>query len=185
MIWFDEKFFVLHPAPNSQTDRIWAPWNPEEESLCRFQGDTKVMVWVALVNGLALKILWMVEGRNVSVNGERYLNMLQNQVWPEVMGIVRRNSYWWMQDGDMSHTTLEVLRFLLDKCRGRVISRGSEIIWPPYSLDLNVLDYFFWTYAMMQVRRRKLATIDELKETVEDVARMIPEEMVWEAVERR
>jgi hypothetical protein len=50
---------------------------------------------------------------------------------------------------------------------------------PPYSPDLN---YFFWAYTMMQVRRRKPGTIDKLKETVEDVRRTIPEEMVQEAV---
>ena len=184
VVWSDEKWFVMHPAPNSQTDRIWAPWHPEEEVVCRFQGDSKVMAWVALVDGRALEVRWMVdeEGRNVSVTGDRYLNMIQNQVWPEVRGRARRNGYWWMQDGATSHTTLAVLNFLLDKFGGRVISRRSEIIWPPYSPDLNVLDYFFWSYAMMHVRRRKPTTIDELKETVEDVARTIPEEMIREAV---
>ena len=36
------------------------------------------MAWVGLVNGKALEVQWMVdeEGRNVSVNGERYLSML-------------------------------------------------------------------------------------------------------------
>ena len=44
----------------------------------------------------------------------------------------------------MSHTMLKVHQFL-----GRVISRRSEIIWTQHSLDLNVLNYFFWTYTRM------------------------------------
>lgn len=184
VVWSDEKWFVLHPAPNSQTDRIWAPWHPEEEEVCRFQGDAKVMAWVAVVDGRALEVRWMVDdaGRNVSVTGERYLNMWKNDVWPEIRGIVRRNGYWGMQDGATSHTTADVMAFLNDKFRGRVISRKAEIEWPPYSPDLNVLDYFFWSYAMIQVRRRKPATIDELKETVEDIARTVPEQMIRDAV---
>ena len=184
VIWSDEKWFVLHPAPNSQTDRIWAPWHPEEEVVCRFQGDSKVMAWVAIVDGKCLKVRWMVdeEGRNVSVTGDRYLSMIEEEVWPEVRRRAARNGYWWQQDGATSHTTNAILNFLLDKFRGRVISRRSEIVWPPYSPDLNVLDYFFWSYAMIHVRRRKPATIEELKETVEDVAATIPEEMIRDAV---
>ena len=100
----------------------------------------------------------------------------------EVMGIVRRNGYWWMQDRATSHTTLEVLRFFLDKFCGRVISRRSEIIWVLYRSDLNIFIYFLWLYATMQVQRRKPTTIKKLKKTVEDIMRTILEEMVWDAV---
>ena len=55
------SWFVLHPVPNSQTDRIWAPWHPEKEEVCCYQGDTKVMALVALVNGRALEVCWMVD----------------------------------------------------------------------------------------------------------------------------
>ena len=81
----------------------------------------------------------------------------------EVMGIVQRNGYWWMQDRATSHTTLEVLWFFFDKFCGRVISRRSEIIWVLYRPDLNIFIYFLWLYATMQVQRRKPTTIKELK----------------------
>ena len=183
VIWSDEKWFVLHPSPNSQTDRVWAPWHPEEEVVCRFQGDSKVMAWVALVGGRALEVRWMVdeEGRNVSVNAERYLDMLK-LVWEEVRHSSSRLQFWWMQDGATCHTTNDVLNFLRLKFKGRLISRRSEIGWPPYSPDLNVLDYFFWSYAMMHVRRRKPATIEQLKAVVEDVARTVPVDMIRAAV---
>ena len=100
----------------------------------------------------------------------------------EVMGIVRQNGYWWLQDRATSHTTLEVLRFFLDKFCSHVISRRSEIIWAPYRPDLNILMYFLWLYATMQVQRRKPTTIKGPKKTVEDTMRTILEEMVWDAV---
>ena len=181
--WSDEKWFVLHPSPNSQTDRVWAPWHPEEEVVCRFQGDSKVMAWVAIVDGKALEVRWMVdeEGRNVSVNSELYLNMLK-QVWEEVRLRSSRLQLWWMQDGARPYTTEDVLNFLRLKFKDRVISRRSEIEWPPYSPDLNVLDYFFWSFAMIHVRRRKPTTIEELKAVVEDVARTVPVDMIRAAV---
>ena len=63
-----------------------------------------------------------------------------------------------MQDGAMSHIMLKVHQFL-----DLVISRCSEIICTQHSSDLNVLNYFFWTYTRMQVQEGKLATIIELK----------------------
>ena len=47
---------------------------------------------------------------------------------------------------------------------------------------MNPLDCFFWSYAMMQEQRVKPASIQELMEVVEDVARTIPEEMVRKSV---
>ena len=44
-------------------------------------------------------------------------------------------------------------------------------------------DYFFWSLAMMQVRRSKPSSIDELKAVVEDMARSVPQEMIRDAVE--
>ena len=40
---------------------------------------------MAIVNGKALEVRWMVdeEGRNVSMNAERYLDILK-QVWEEI-----------------------------------------------------------------------------------------------------
>ena len=40
----------------------------------------------------------------------------------------------------------------------------------------------FWTYAMVHLRRRKLATINKLKETVKDVARTVLEHTIRDVV---
>ena len=77
-------------------------------------------------------------GQNVLVTGERYLNMWKSEDWP----IVGRNGYWEMQYGATSHKTIEVMAWLNAKFWGRVISRKTEVEGPPYSPDLNPLDYF-------------------------------------------
>jgi hypothetical protein len=93
------------------------------------------MAWVALVDGRALVVRWMVdeEGRNVSVNAKLYLDVLKN-VWQEVRGRAGQLQYWWQQDGATCHTTNAVLTFLHAKFKDRIISRRSAIEWPPYSL---------------------------------------------------
>ena len=154
----------------------------EKKSLKK--GDAKVMAWVCIGDGRTLTVRWMVDdnGRPASVNAERYLSMLREDVWPEVRSRAGRRQYWWQQDGATSHTTNAVLDFLDSKFHGRIISRRSDIPWPPYSPDLNPLDFFVWGYVMQQVRRIKPETIDELKAVVEDVVSSIPEEMIRKSV---
>ena len=66
------------------------------------------------------------------------------------------NGYWDMQNGATSHTTAEVMVWLNKIFWGRIISCKAEVKWTPYSPDLNPLVYFFWSYAMVHVCRRKL-----------------------------
>ena len=179
VIWTDEKFFVMHQSPNMKNDVMWGPWNPEEEVECKRQGDTKVMAWCGMVDGKMLAVRWMIDesGRPASVDSDRYQATIQ-QVWAEVRNRSSRRHFWWMQDGATSHVTNVNLNFLVEKFRGRVISRRSEQMWPPYSPCLNPLDFSIWGYMQNQVRRIQPSTIEELMAAVEDVAATIPEEMV-------
>ena len=76
-----------------------------ETAVSRYQGDTKVMAWVALIDGKALRVRWMQddEGRNVNVTGDSYQEMIQHDVWPEVQYHARRNTWWMQQDGASVH----------------------------------------------------------------------------------
>ena len=44
---------------------------------------------------------------------------------------------WFQQDG----ATLDVLRAVFEDC---IISRRSDVVWPPRSCDLTPLDYYLW-----------------------------------------
>ena len=80
-----------------------------------------------------------------------------------------------MQDGAMAQHSFfggKVLR----------LSHRSKVDWPPYSPDLNPLDYFLWSFTMIHVSRQKTSTIAELTAIVEDVATTVPKEMIQDAV---
>ena len=123
---------------------------------------------------------WMVDedGRPQSVTSQRYQEMLQSQVWPEVRNRSSRRQYWFMQDGATSHTTNLNLNFLTEKFCGRVISRQAQEghFWPLYSPDLNPLDFCVWGYVHDQVKRIQPGA-------VKDVAGTIPEEMLRDAAQ--
>ena len=99
VIWTDEKMFVLIQEPHRQNDRTWAPVSPQKVAKCKKACGEKCMAWTGIVDGRCLPVVWF-QG---SVNGEVYLDLLQNTMWPSVRGQATRKQYWFIQDGAPSH----------------------------------------------------------------------------------
>ena len=141
----DEKWLVLHPSPNWQTDRIWALWDPEEE-LCWFQGDLNVMAWVTLVNGRPLTEVDGGRARSPSVHQRRAISL----------NAARRS---WAKNAHMSRKTTALVdtrwrNGAHNRCgpqfpRQKVLR--SEINWQPCSPDLNPLDFSCCSFATIHV----------------------------------
>lgn len=164
VIWTDEKMFVLNQKPHRKNDGCWSAENPREIVECNDRNDKKVMIFVAIVNGKIPIVHEFIddEGQRVSVDSSCYLALLQEKVWPTFRATATRNRLWWMQDGAPPHCTREVKQFLIEKFHGRVISRGTEIIWPAHSPDLNPLDFHFWAAAQKMVYEEKPQSIQDL-----------------------
>ena len=133
------------------------------------------MAWVGVVDGRVLPVHWLTG----SVNAAAYLQMLQTVVWPAVRGSASKKQYWFQQDGASVHCTFDVIGFMKSKFGTRIISRKTEHHWPPYSPDLNPLDFSFWSQAMSHMVRCQPITLDQLKEVVEDfTTNFDPEEVL-------
>ena len=135
VIWSDEKWFLLQPAPNRKNTVCWAPQNPNKLVPCKKAHGQKVMAWVGLVDGKCLPVHWF----HGSVNSDAYLEMLKTVMWPAVKAKATRQQYWFQQDGAPPHVTPPVMEFLYSKFGSRIISRNSEHSWPPNSPDLSCL----------------------------------------------
>lgn len=71
----------------------------------------------------------------MTVNGEQYRSMIENFIVPELVDTPG-------QDGATAHLanqTMELLRTFFEE---RIISRNTEISWPPCLPDL-IAPYFF------------------------------------------
>ena len=51
---------------------------------------------------------------------------------------------------------------------GTVISRFGDITWPAWSPDLTVPDFFLWGFLKDRVYRRRIVTIQEIKQAIVD-----------------
>ena len=66
--------------------------------------------------------------------------------------------------------------FLQRKFPGHVLSKNSDIEWPPRSPDLTVHDFFLWGYLKSKVYASKPKTIDQLKCKIRaEIAAITPE----------
>ena len=195
VLWSDEKWWVLHQGSNRQNDRYWAAHNPHEFIENKVQGDVKAMSWVGVMDSQVVSVHWFVDGDgdNVSVNQERYLKMLREDVYPKVIQKFGSTAnYWFQQDGATCHTTKNVLKWLEQKFQTRIISRNADkrnrggVNWPSRSPDLNPLDFWYWSHVQKlvkdgcQVNNQYVhpATIEEIMEKVEQASATLTPDVI-------
>ena len=69
------------------------------------------------------------------------------------------NVFWEIQGGATRHTMVEIRAFFNAQFQSRVISCTAKVKGLPYSPNLP----YFWSYAMIHSRQKKLLTINEQK----------------------
>ena len=78
------------------------------------------------------------------------------------------DNIWFQQDGATCHTaeaTLDVLRPVFED---RIIGRRADVVWPPRSCGLSLLDYYLWGAVKDKCYAYKPDTIDALKHNIRD-----------------
>ena len=108
-----------------------------------------------------------------SVNGQNYLAMLNEQVFPE---LVRKFGdqfdddhfarLWWAQDGAPAHNALVIRDWLEEFFPNHVVALNHSVEWPPRSPDLTLCDFFLWGYVKSKVYVTPPTSIDDLKQKV-------------------
>lgn len=110
---------------------------------------------------------------SVTVNGERYREMLADFVIPTLddMGELERTTF--QQDGAPAHVTRPVLNLLNEAFDGRLISRNCEFPWPARSPDLTPMDFWLWGVLKDNVYKTPPRNMAELRHNIAETARSI------------
>lgn len=166
LIMGDEAHFHLSGYVNKQNMRFWGTENPRVVHQCCLH-PVKVTIWCGVHAEKVLGPYFFEDdtGNTLTVNGERYREMLENFVRPAVEDTPE---VWWQQDGATAHTsgpTMELLRQIFGR---RIISRNSEINWPSRSPDLTAPDFFLWGYLKDRVYHNKPRTIQQFKANIRE-----------------
>lgn len=164
----DEAHFHLNGTVNQQNCRYWASENPKilhERPL----HSPKVTVWCAVTGTVIIGPYFFLddEGNTVTVNSERYRQLITEFFLPELRKKrVPIQRVWFQQDGATAHTARSSMEAIQSAFPGRVISRFGDINWPPRSPDLSMCDYFLWGYLKSRVYVHKPRTLEELMEAI-------------------
>src|ERR1700729_1872081 len=183
IIFSDEAPFWLSGYLNKQNCRFWCENNPQqiyEKPLYPL----KVTVWCGLwYGGIIGPFFFQNEaGDAVTVNGERYRQMLRHFLWPN-LDALDLEDMWFQQDGATCHTAHETIDILQEKFDERIISRNAAVHWPPRSCDLTPLDYFLWGYLKSKVYENRPQTLDALRLNIEHCIRQNTPDLLHKVIE--
>lgn len=183
ILWSDEAHFKLNGHVNRHNSVYWSQENPHRTMEVVQQGPG-VMVWCGIINDSIIGP-YFFDG---SVNGERYLVMLQQYLWPIVSQMENNNQIFFQQDGAQPHYTLAVRQFLDSHFPQRWLGRRGPIEWPARSPDLTPPDFWLWGSIKEQVYGRRPQTLTHLRQFImEEIALQTPEmiQSVTHSIRRR
>ena len=177
IIFSDEAHFWLDGYINSQNFRVWGTEKPQL-TLNKPLHPKKVTAWCAMSSKFIIGP-YFFEG---SIDSASYRKMLEEYFLPRVMRDRLNEDHYFQQDGASPHVTEDNLRLLNGVFGPKVISRRypdlfeSGLAWPPYSPDLNPLDFFLWGYLKDKIFKDAPKTINELRRAIADVVGSVPAE---------
>lgn len=121
---------------NKQNCRIWSSENPRQIQE-REMHPQRVTVWCAFwAEGVIGPFFFEDErGQAVTVNGERYRNMITDFLWPNLEN-VDLTELWFQQDGVPCHSAAETIGLLHEMFPKRLIARRGDVNWPARSFSL-------------------------------------------------
>jgi hypothetical protein len=137
--------FHLSGTVNKQNFRYWAAENPRELHARPLHSPT-VTVWCTLSSIGVIEPYFFEEGGvTVTVNANRYGDMLENFLCPKIDEYGEEHNledFWFQQDGAAAHTARRPRVILKEVIPGRVVSLHEAVPWPPRWPDLSPCDFF-------------------------------------------
>ena len=138
-------------------------------------GKQRVTVWCGMTADRLISPFLL----NETMNADRYLTMLSDDVWPLVHN---EPGLRFMQDGAPPHWAKRVRQWLDVHFQNRWIGRGGPIAWPARSPDLTPCDFFLWGWVKNKVYKTMPANIDELRDSIRVVMANVPQTFLANAV---
>jgi hypothetical protein len=105
VLFTDESSFPLHGHHNPSVARYWSRENKHLSVPLRTQYPQKVNVWAGILGNNIVGPFFI----NGNLNGERYLQLLQQQILPAIRNLnVNLEEIWFQQDGCPAHNARQV-----------------------------------------------------------------------------
>lgn len=162
ILFTDEKIFTVEAAHNHQNDRIWASESPLSTNIVSHsQYPSSVMVWAGICASGKTPLIFVNPG--VKINKNYYLgDILQRVVEPWSMAHFGNREWIFQQDSAPAHKAREVQ----DWCKAHFPGFISSQEWPPYSPDLNPMDFSVWSILEARACATPHKSLESLKQAL-------------------
>ncbi|CAG9854399.1 unnamed protein product [Phyllotreta striolata] len=157
IIFTDAASFPIHGRHNPSINRYWSRENERRTSDARKQHTETLNVWAGIL-GNHIVGPFFIEG---TLDAQRYLALLQNEIIPAVCYLgVPLSSVWFQQGGGSDAQNAAAVReYLLQMFPNRLLARFRKfagdgqmnISWPPRSPDLTPCEFFLWGYVKSKI----------------------------------
>ena len=88
---------------------------------------------------------------NEPLNGDRYLQFLQNEIEVYLNALPENNNTMFQQDGAPAHNARVVINYLNQRFGNQWLGTNGPVRWPARSPDLTPLDFSIWAYIKEKV----------------------------------
>ena len=141
ILFTDEKLFTVEQSYNPQNDRHWCSENPGSTSKVeRRQCPESVMIWAGICATGKTPLVFV--GKGVKINQEVYQRDILEAVVLPWARTHFGNSFWtFQQDSAPAHRAVLTQEW----CKKNFPDFITSKEWPPYSPDLNPMDYSVWS----------------------------------------
>jgi transposase len=162
VIWSDEAIFKMNGIVNRHNCTYWCKENPGI-TVSQALNAPGIMVWAGLMWDRIIGPFFFDDGK---ITSARYLQMLQEEMWPSIENHPALPRLVFQQDGAPPHYGVIVRQFLDERFPQRWIGRQGPFSWPPRSPDLTPLDFWLWGYVKDEVYKEKPKSLVDLKERI-------------------
>lgn len=179
IVFSDEKLFTIEQAFNVQNDRLWSSTSPspEQRRVGRSQSPKSVMVWAGITHSGKTPLVFVEEG--VKVNGETYRTLLERTILPWAKKHFGDEEWTFQQDSAPAHRASTTQAWI----RSHFPKFITPQEWPPYSPDLNPMDYSIWSILQARACTKPHDSIQSLKRALKKEWGKLSLEMVSKIVD--
>ena len=142
ILFSDEKLFTIQQSYNHQNDHIWSKTPPGANQIIpRSQKPKSLMAWAGFTPDGKLPLKFIDEG--VKINQEMYRQeILEDLILPWTREHYPNNDWTFQQDSAPAHKAKLTQQWIQEHFPDFI----DFLQWPPYSPNLNHLNYFIWSY---------------------------------------
>ena len=158
ILFSDENIFCTEMSYNQQNDRLWATEPPAQNGVVeRSQKPKSLMVWAGITANGKTPLIFLDCG--TKINKEVYQTSILQALLPWTQQHFKGCHWTFQQDSAPSHTAQTTQHWIKTNFPDFI----TPFQWPPYSPDLNPLDYSIWSILEQKACRQQHNSIQSLK----------------------